>query len=75
MAAFKEGSFELREMGEEAVVAKTARIVEEVVVGKQVTEKQQTVSDTVCRTDVEVQQLDTQRTEQTQVSLTHPKVR
>ncbi len=55
--AFKEESFELREMAEEAVVAKTARVVEEVVIGKEVTEKQATISDTVRRTDVEVEQL------------------
>lgn len=57
--AFKEESFELREMAEEAVVAKTARVVEEVVIGKEVTEKQATISDTVRRTDVEVEQLGT----------------
>jgi uncharacterized protein (TIGR02271 family) len=58
--AFKEESFELREMAEEAVVAKTARVVEEVVIGKEVTEKQATISDTVRRTDVEVENLGTQ---------------
>lgn len=55
--AFKEGSVELREMAEEAVVQKTARVVEEVVVGKQVTERQDQVSDTVRRTEVDVEQL------------------
>ena len=55
--AFKEGTIEVRETVEEPVVAKTARLVEEVNVGKEVTERTETVSDTVRRTDVEVEQL------------------
>lgn len=55
--AFKEGSMEVRETAEEVVVEKSARVVEEVVVGKQVQERTETVSDTVRRTDVEVEQL------------------
>jgi len=54
---FKESTVELREMAEEAVVQKTARVVEEVVVGKQVTERQDQVSDTVRRTEVDIEQL------------------
>ena len=57
ISAMKEGTIELREMAEEAVVAKTARIVEEVVIGKDISEKETTISDTVRRTDVDVQQL------------------
>ena len=57
MAAFKEGSVELRETGEEAVVSKTARVVEEVVVGKEVTQRTEQVNDTVRRTEVDVEQL------------------
>lgn len=57
VAAFKEGSFELRETSEEAVVAKTARVVEEVVVGKEVTERTEEINDTVRKTDVEIEQL------------------
>ncbi len=53
-AAFKEGTFEVNEMAEVPVVSKEARVVEEVVVGKNVTEHQETVSDTVKRTEVEV---------------------
>ncbi len=56
-AAFKEGSFELRETAEEAVVAKEARVVEEVTIGKQATDRVETVHDTVRRTDVEVEEL------------------
>lgn len=56
--AFKEGVIEVAETGEEAIVSKQARVVEEVVVGKQVTEREETIRDTVKRTDVEVEQLD-----------------
>jgi uncharacterized protein (TIGR02271 family) len=55
--AIKEGAIELRETAEEAVVSKTARVVEEVVVGKEVTEQTKDINDTVRRTDVEVEQL------------------
>lgn len=55
--AFKEQSFEVRETSEEAVVGKTARVVEEVVVGKESSTREQKVKDTVRKTDVEVQQL------------------
>jgi uncharacterized protein (TIGR02271 family) len=55
LAAFKEGSIEMRESAEEAVVSKTARVVEEVVVGKEVSERTESVSDTVRKTDVEVE--------------------
>jgi len=59
-AAFKEQSIELRETGEEAVVQKTARVVEEVVISKDVTERQESINDTVRHTEVEVEQLGTQ---------------
>ncbi len=55
--AFRERSFEVRESSEEAVVAKQARVVEEVVVNKDVQQKTQTVRDTVRRTDVDVEQV------------------
>ena len=55
--AFQETTIELREAAEEAVVEKTARVVEEVVVGKEVTQRQQNISDTVRRTEVEIEQL------------------
>ncbi len=57
LSAFEEKSIELRETAEEAVVEKTARVVEEVVVGKEVTQRQEQISDTVRRTEVEVEQL------------------
>ncbi len=60
LAAFKEGSMELRESAEEAVVSKTARVVEEVVVGKDVSERTEKIDETLRRTDVDVEQLGTQ---------------
>jgi uncharacterized protein (TIGR02271 family) len=57
LAALKEGSFEVRETAEEPVIEKIARVVEEVVVGKEVQQRQQQVSDTVRSTQVEVEQL------------------
>jgi len=53
--AFRERTIELTETDEEAVVAKTARVVEEVVVSKDVTERTEKISDTVRRTEVDVQ--------------------
>ena len=55
--AFKEGTMELTESSEEAVVSKTARVVGEVVVGKEATERTETVTDTVRRTDVDVEEI------------------
>jgi len=55
--AFKEGTIELTETAEEPVVSKQARVVEEVVVGKDVTERTETVRDSVRRKDVEVEEV------------------
>lgn len=52
--AFQESSMELTEYAEEPVVAKEARVVEEVVIGRDVKEHTETVRDTVRRSDVEV---------------------
>lgn len=62
LEAFKEGTTEVRATAEEPVVGKTARVVEEVRVGKEVSERTETVQDTVRRTDVEVEQLGAQGT-------------
>ena len=53
--AFKEGTIELTETAEEAVVAKKARVVEEVVISKEGSDRTETVRDTVRKTDVDVQ--------------------
>lgn len=55
LAAFKEGAIEIRETAEEPVVSKSARVVEEVTVGKEKSQRTETVSDTVRRQDVEVE--------------------
>lgn len=51
---FQERSIEVEERAEEAVVSKDARIVEEIEVGKVAQERVETVSDTVRRTEVEI---------------------
>ena len=58
--AFQEGALEVTETAEEAVVAKNARVVEEVIVNKDVQERTETVRDTLHRTDVDVQQVEGQ---------------
>jgi uncharacterized protein (TIGR02271 family) len=55
--AFKEGTIEVTERVEQPVVEKQARVVEEVVVGKDATERTETVRDTVKKTDVQVEQV------------------
>jgi len=52
---FRERTIEMEERGEEAVVSKEARVVEEVVVRKEADQRTQTVSDTVRKTEVEVE--------------------
>ncbi len=55
--AFKDQTIELTESAEEAVAAKTARVVGEVIVGKTVKERTEKVRDTLKETDVQVEQL------------------
>jgi len=56
-AALEQGTFEVRERDEQAVVEKQARVVEEVHVKKTVQERTENVQDTVRRTDVDVDQI------------------
>jgi uncharacterized protein (TIGR02271 family) len=51
---FRERTIEVTEHAEEAVVAKEARVVEELVVRKEAEERTETISDTVRHTEVEV---------------------
>ena len=51
------GTIELNATGEEAVVGKTARVVEEVLVGKSSSERTEAIHDSVRRTEVEVEQV------------------
>ena len=55
--AFRERTVEMTETNEEAVVGKTVRVVEEVVVSKTAGERVADISDTVRRTDVEVEDI------------------
>jgi len=64
--AFKESTLEVTEMSEVPVIAKEARVVEEVVIGKTATDRTETVRDTVRRTDVDVEDLDEDDTLETQ---------
>jgi uncharacterized protein (TIGR02271 family) len=57
--AFKESLVEIREAYEELVVKKKARVVEEVVVNKDVEQHTETVHETLRRTDVNVEPIDT----------------
>jgi uncharacterized protein (TIGR02271 family) len=57
-AAAKEGTIEITETDEEAVVSKQARVVEEVVVKKEVTERTETVRDAARRTEVKVEPIE-----------------
>jgi uncharacterized protein (TIGR02271 family) len=55
LSKLQDQTIEVTELGEEAVVAKTARVVEEVSVGKTATETTQQVRDTVRKTQVDIE--------------------
>jgi hypothetical protein len=57
LTPFKEGSIEIIEHSEVPVVTKEARVVEEVSVNKDVTERDETVRDKVRKNEVEVEDL------------------
>src|SRR5205085_5799227 len=67
LAAFKEGTIEVRETVEEPVISKKARVVEEVVVSKEISERTETVSDAVRNGKVEVEQLDSEKANRARV--------
>jgi len=56
-ADFRERSVEMQEINEEAVVGKTARVVEEISLHKEATDRVETVRDTVRSTKVDVEQV------------------
>lgn len=58
----QQGDIEITERAEVPVVNKQARVVEEIEIGKTVEEHEETVRDTVRRTDVDVQELNTDAT-------------
>lgn len=55
--AFQDGQIELTEHAEVPVVSKTANVVEEISVGKQVSERDEVIRDTVRKTEVDVENL------------------
>ena len=65
LTAFREQTIEMTERHEEPVVSKQARVVEEVVIGKEVSEHSETIEDTVRRTDVEIEDAGTTGTRST----------
>lgn len=56
--AFRERSIEMTETNEEAVVGKTARVVEEVSLNKTSDERVEDINETVRRTDVEIEEIE-----------------
>jgi uncharacterized protein (TIGR02271 family) len=57
LSSFREGELVITEHAEIPVVGKQARVIEEIVIGKNVTERVETIQDTVRRTDVEVEEI------------------
>ena len=57
MNRFQPGEMEITEHAEVPIVGKEARVIEEVEVGKQVTEREETVRDTVRGTQVDVEKI------------------
>ena len=69
-----ERTIELTETAEEAVVGKSARVVEEVLVGKEVSHHTETIHDTVRHTEVEVEEVaPTSSTLESEASSTTPR--
>lgn len=59
LQSFREGELVITEHAEVPVIGKQARVVEEIVIGKNVTEHVETVRDTVRRSEVEVEGIQT----------------
>ncbi len=59
---FQEGTVELTEHAEVPVVSKEARVVEEISLGKEVNEREETIRDTVRHTEVDIENLDKNNT-------------
>jgi uncharacterized protein (TIGR02271 family) len=65
VANFKEGDITLTERSEEVVIGKQARVVEEIEIGKNVTEHEETIRDTVKRTEVDIEEINNETTART----------
>ncbi|QMU31587.1 YsnF/AvaK domain-containing protein [Adhaeribacter radiodurans] len=55
---FQEGEIEITEHAEVPIITKEARVVEEISLEKEVEEREETIRDTIRRTDVEIENLD-----------------
>lgn len=71
-AAFEERTVDVIAQGEEPVAEKRARVVEEVVVAKDVAQRDETVRDTVRRKDVDVEHLDAGQAKQVKAARPAP---
>lgn len=60
LGTFKEGTIEVTETAEQAVIAKRARVKEEVTISKETVERPQTIRETVRSTEVDINPLNTQ---------------
>jgi len=69
LANFQEREIEMTESAEVPVVSKEARVVEEVSLGKEVNERTETISDTVRKTEVDIEDLDKTNTTNRQSGL------
>jgi uncharacterized protein (TIGR02271 family) len=58
MENFREETIEVNEYSEEPIISKKARVVEEVKVGKKVSERKETVRGTKRKTEVDIEDLD-----------------
>ena len=61
LESFKEGVVEMKEFAEVPVVSKSARVVEEINIGKEVSEHEETVRETVRKTEVDIEDLEKNR--------------
>jgi len=69
---FQPGEMEITEHAEVPVIGKQARVVEEVEIGKNVTEREETIRDTVRSTDVNVEEFDADTTTHTKSKRAKP---
>ena len=72
--SFGEKTIEMTEMAEEAVVSKTARVVEEVALRKEAVERVETVRDTVRKEEIEVEQLPGEAVRNAATQTSKPKI-
>ncbi|MGB3618420.1 MAG: YsnF/AvaK domain-containing protein [Catalinimonas sp.] len=66
LSGFKEGTIEMTERSEEAVVSKEARVKEEISLHKEVNQREEVISDTVRSTEVDVENISTNEADTTE---------